>query len=238
MDFTELVIAGVTRDLSAPAEGLADADAIAYPVRTSDDFSALESHEGLPIIVCTWSINSGTSAAHDEIVELLTEAANYPSTDAVEVPFEVLESDSGVIEAIRETDTDLIIAFRDYDGTPDVRTLIEVIETAAMAGDLVYLETMAESPDDTLTLLRTINEATESGFTVGGACMGSIGKHTRVVSPSYGSKLAYAPISEDTDIGTPGQIPIGQLVELIQESEDPSTSTSLHPKLSNQLENE
>lgn len=63
--------------------------------------------------------------------------------------------------------------------------------------------------------------------------MGEIGQHTRAVAPLYGSKLAFAPLSENSENEIPGQLPLEELSRLIEGTEGPSTSVSLHEGLTN-----
>lgn len=235
MDFTELVLAGVCSELPDSAEGLSEADAIAYQVRGEAEVSELERYDGeLPVIATNWRFEDENDE-QDQELQALNSAAQIEDVDAVEVDHTTVESDEALLKEIDSNDVKTIVAYRDFSGTPDMRSLVSSIMNLAEYGDLVYVETMAESSDDCLTLLRTINEVSESGIPIGGACMGDVGRHTRVVSPSYGSKLAYAPLHEDDNIGTPGQFPLSELAELIQESEDPSIPTSLAPDITNPL---
>lgn len=234
MEFTDLVVAGAVAELPGPAEEIPAADALAYQVRGEAEIRALEAFDGeLPVIATDWQFEDERDEDADDAFQTLVAAAQTDAVAAVEIDHTVIESHESVLEELDALEVETILAYRDFDGTPDIRTLVSMIMELDDYGSLIYIETMAESPDDCLTVLRTFNEATESGVAVGGACMGDIGRHTRIVAPSYGSKLAYGSV-DGTGIGTPGQFPLSELVELIQESEDPSIETSLHPKLASE----
>lgn len=235
MDFTELVLAGVCSELPDSAERFSEADALAYPVKREAEVSALERYDDeLPVIATNWRFGEENDE-QDQELQALKSAAQIERVEAVEVDHATVTSDDALLEEIEGNDVKTIVSYRDFSGTPDMRSLVSSVMDLAEHGDLVYVETMAESSDDCLTLLRTINEVSESGIPIGGACMGDVGRHTRVVAPSYGSKLAYASLHEDDTIGTPGQFPLSELAELIQESEDPSIPTSLSSDITNPL---
>lgn len=236
MDFTELVLVGVVDDLSEEVEARPHADAIAFQVGGSEDIAALEEYNGeLPIIATNWSFEEKEQEGRDRNISNIESVPGIESVEAVEVDYESISSDNNSLEAVLKADIDIIVSYRNYSETPELETLLSIIEVGAKYGDVVYIETMAETPDDALTLLTTIYAATENGIKIGGASLGEIGRHTRVVAPSYGSKLAYASIDEDSEGADLGQFSLSNLAELIQESEEPSTPTSLHDSITNPM---
>lgn len=235
MDFTELVLAGVGTKLPNTPDGFPEADAIAYQVSGEAELSAMKQYDGeLPIIATNWLFGEENNESNQGL-HALKSAADLEVVEAVEVDRTAIENNDEIIEDLNASGVKIIASYRNFSETPDVRTLVSLVMELAEYSDLVYIETMAESGDDCLSLLRTINEVSESGIPIGGACMGEVGRHTRVVAPSYGSKLAYASIGGNENIGTPGQFPLSDLAELIQESEDPSTPTSLSEDITNPL---
>lgn len=238
MEFTELVLAGYVETLSEESDARPHADAIAIPVRGRDDLTALDDYSGeLPIIATTQSLTERHADSGAAAIQLLEAAADTDWVDAIDVPYASVTTGDDTDAQVRLNDVDVecIISYRNYSETPALTRLQSIAEEASAIGGLVYIETMAATPDDTLTLLTTISEATEEGIPIGGACMGAVGRHTRIVAPLYGSKLAYAPVTVDSGGEALGYFPLAELAELIQETDEPSTPVSLHEKLTNPM---
>lgn len=63
-------------------------------------------------------------------------------------------------------------------------------------------------------MIEATHEATAAGHRVATMCMGEPGRHTRAVTPVYGSKIGYAPV-DPANATAPGQYPLATLRELV-----------------------
>lgn len=235
MDFTEFVLAGVVTELPDMSDRLSAADALAYQIHGDSEVTSLRKFNGeLPVIAGNSSF-SGDDEDREQTFRTLETAAKIESVEAVEVDFELVDHDETIINNLRTQEVDIIVSYRNFIETPNISTLISIAKDAAEYGDIVYIETKAESLDDSLQLLNTILRATESGISIGGACMGDVGYHTRVAAPVYGSKLAYAPLAVDDSEEDLDKYSLSELAELIQEFKEPSVQTSLHDKISDSI---
>ena len=63
-------------------------------------------------------------------------------------------------------------------------------------------------------MIEATHEATAAGHRVATMCMGEAGRHTRAVTPIYGSKIGYAPV-DPANATAPGQYPLATLRRLV-----------------------
>lgn len=235
MDFSAFVLAGVVPDLPDPSEDLSPVDALAYQVSATEDVTAIKEYAtGLPLIA-TSSLEPDNQQDSEQTTCTLMQAARTDPVEAIEVEYGFVAADSPVLESLQDLPVDIIVSYWNRSETPDLDTLLSIVNSARKYGDIVYIETMAESPDDSLTMLAAIYEAADMGVTIGGACMGEIGRHARVAAPTYGSKLAYAPLDVEMNWTVPGQYSLQELAELINEFEEPTPPVSLHKNITNPM---
>lgn len=234
MDFDELVLVGVLKSLSEVDAAHPHADAVEFQVDTVENpLEQIEGYAGdLPIIV---SIQAQTVANKEDVsgyLDVLLTAARIDAVEAAVIDWQLVQDDEELLDLFLETDVNLIIRYCNFEKTPPHDMLLSIIEKAGEYSDAVYIAPKAESLDDTLTLLLVIEEATESGLAVGGVSLGEIGRHTRVIAPQYGSKLAFAPVTGDAESTATGEITLEELVEIMETVEDP-TPVTLHESLAN-----
>lgn len=231
MDFDELVLVAVLDDLSDSPKVDSIADAVEYRMdRAESPIEQIEQYTGSLPIIATFR-----SALNKDRLDLLASVSRYDVIEAIDVEIESIREESTYLNSLRSNDVDIIVSYYNYEETPDANTLNAIVDEAVEYGDVVKIAVLAETPKDTLVLLSTVNEATEAGKMIAGVSMGSVGRHTRVLAPMYGSKLAYAPLEAHPLNDTLGQISLKELAELIEETEKPSTPVSLDESIQNPL---
>ena len=130
-----------------------------------------------------------------------------PVVDAVDVEL-AAEADlrEKLISAAHELGKTVIVSHHDFNGTTSMEKIKDMLEMAWQSGgDIAKFAAKANSPADTMNLLRVTHEATRPVCMI---AMGDLGKHTRVIAPFYGSVLTYGSIGEAV---APGQLNIAEL---------------------------
>lgn len=228
LSFESFVLTASTADLSEEPAARSDADAIEFRLDLADDpLAALDVYGGsLPILVTnrpTWEGGDATSEA-DRFDELAS-AIDYDSVAAVDIELGALTGtvdaaahDRAVSlrEAARNQDVTVVASVHDFETTPPIVQLNELLEVAATEGDVGKLATVAHDRSDALALLTATHTATQNGLTVATMGMGEPGRHTRAVAPLYGSRIGYAPV-DPKNATAPGQYDLRTLREIVTE---------------------
>ena len=229
--FEEFVLAASTDTLETAARADA-ADVVEFRMDlASDPLDQLAAYEGaLPLIVTNRAAWEGGSAEGPARYDALSEAVDHPSVVAVDIELAALtgtlpadgSTDAATAQSrasalrsqAREAGVEVIASVHDFEATPVVDELVDLLATATAAGDVGKLATTARDRGDALAMLRATNQATAAGHRVATMCMGEPGRHTRAVAPVYGSVIGYAPVVA-AEATAPGQYPLDTLRRLI-----------------------
>ncbi|MFB6234558.1 MAG: type I 3-dehydroquinate dehydratase [Halopenitus sp.] len=226
--FDEFVLAASTADLSEERLARDAADAVEFRMDlATDPVDQLAAYDGsLPIIATNRASWEGGEAEGFGRFEELTTAVGHDHVAAVDIELSALrgtapEGEQSHATALRETAREegvaVIASVHDFESTPPVEAMVDLLADAASEGDVAKLATTAETKADALALLQATEEATADGHRVATMAMGEPGRHTRAVAPVYGSRIGYAPV----DLGkstAPGQYSLetlGDLVDLL-----------------------
>lgn len=214
-----LVVAALSDNLvenSITAAGLgADAIEIRLDLLEStrgiqETLQRVRSKGQLPIIITNRCREEGGGWRGDERERVALLRQLLPLADAVDIELAAPHRDDVVSEAKRLGRT-LIISSHDFTTTPPLHRLREILEEEHSAGaDISKLAVTPGSPQDVLNLLQA---GLDAGFPVCIIAMGALGRHTRVISGIYGSRLTYASIDKNT---APGQLRVDTLKNILQ----------------------
>lgn len=102
-----------------------------------------------------------------------------------------------VIKASKST----IISFHDFNRTPSVNELLEVVRQEKEIGDMAKFAVMPRNMQDTLTVFQVLSQVKDTI----GISMGELGSYTRVTAALFGSPLTFASLDE---VSAPGQLDI------------------------------
>jgi 3-dehydroquinate dehydratase type I len=144
-----------------------------------------------PWIACNRLKDEGgfwTRNEKDRIKELLKAA----SLGASFIDIELNSPDTkNVVELVKKADRKALVSFHDFKGTPRIGKLREIVKKQiGLGADLCKVVVMAEKFQDNLTILRLLQEFTNSTHIIA-FCMGEKGGISRVLSPLFGSDFAY-----------------------------------------------
>ena len=223
--FEEFVLAASTGDLSAEPRAREAADAVEFRMDLADEpLAQLAAYNGaLPLVVTSRAGWEGGEADDLGRYGALAEAIAHDAVVAVDVELAALRGNAPAGErshatalrkSAREEGVSVIASVHDFESTPEVGTLTDLLADAASEGDVGKLATAANAREDALAMLQATHEATAAGHRVATMCMGESGRHTRAVAPVYGSRIGYAPV-DAADATAPGQYPLATLRGLV-----------------------
>ena len=220
MEFDSFVLAASTPDLGEEPAAREHADCVEFRMDLADEpLAALESYDGeLPILATNRADWEGGEwvGSDEERLAVLAEATRFEAVEGIDVELEsVLEGEAkGVLETARERGVSVVVSSHDFEGTPPRGELVSRLTEAGKYGDVAKLAVTAESKSDTIALLSATEQLTYHGDRVATMAMGDIGRHTRAVSPVYGSRIGYAPVDAE-EATAPGQYDLATLSDLV-----------------------
>jgi len=105
----------------------------------------------------------------------------------------------------------LIISYHNFETTPDVDILNQIIEQAKnMNADLVKLAVTANSPADSAKIMSLYSQHNN----LIAFAMGDVGKITRIAAPFLGAEFTFAAVNEK-HLTAPGQMTASQMEEIL-----------------------
>lgn len=221
MDFESLVIAAATGELTDAHEAQQLADAVEFRMDFADEpLAMLDEYRGpLPVIATNRVEGQGGDApATPERLEVLQSAVEHPRVEAIDIELATVTDGAGqpVIEHARDHDAAVVISTHDFEATPPPAEITEELRRAGEYGDVAKIATTAADRSDVLDLLAVTHELTTAGESVATMAMGTPGRHSRVVTPLYGSRITYAPV-DPSRATAPGQYDLATLCRLIDD---------------------
>ncbi|MHC1576768.1 MAG: type I 3-dehydroquinate dehydratase [Methanosarcinaceae archaeon] len=185
-------------------------------VRTLDDarqiVSQLRQATHLPCIATNRLQNDGGqwTGTEEDRITLLT--GIIPLVDAVDIELSTNKDIRGkLVRNAREHNTTVIISSHDLSRTPSREQMKDILDDSFKAGaDIAKLAVMPQCLQDVLNLLQVTLDSTGSVSTIS---MGTMGSHTRIIAPCYGSVLTYGAVDRSV---APGQLRIDQLRQAME----------------------
>ncbi|WP_435361240.1 type I 3-dehydroquinate dehydratase [Haloarchaeobius sp. DFWS5] len=230
MDFDSFVLCASSSDLREEPTAREHADAVEFRMDLADDpLAALDDYDGeLPILATNRVAWEGGEAADDAgRLDDLAAAAEFDAVEAIDVELAAVQTadvvlavgDGGpsadapgaahdasrVVEHARDHGVSVVVSAHDFDGTPAAEDIAEMLDAACEVGDVGKVAVTATEPLDVLSLLAVTREFDAEGDCVATMAMGTIGSHSRVVAPAYGSRIGYAPV-DPAKATAPGQL--------------------------------
>ncbi len=211
MDFPPKVVASVTsKDDAREAISLgADVVEVRVDLAGGDGVSLVEGiyHDiGCPIIVTIrprfeGGEFEGTDADRVRLFKKLAPYADY-------VDFELRAKNlDELIATIQGTDAMPIVSYHDFDRTPPNEEMLSILNRSVEKGAIAKL---AVTPRDMNDVLRLLEVTLKSKRPVCTISMGSLGMHSRLMAPVYGSLLTYGYVRQPV---APGQVRVDKLLE-------------------------
>lgn len=211
MDFPPKVVASVTsRDDAREAASLgADLVEIRVDLAAGDPEALVKNvyrTVDCPIIVTIRPEYEGGkfTGSEEERLELFKALAPYAGFIDVELRAPHAEQ---LTATVKGTDAVPIVSYHDFEGTPPDAEMLSIIDRCLAKGAIAKL---AVTPHDMTDVLRLLEVTLVSKRPVCTIAMGSLGMHSRIVAPVYGSLLTYGYVRRPV---APGQIRVDRLLE-------------------------
>jgi len=164
----------------------------------------------LPLIITNRMKKEGGAWTGSETRRIQELISLIPYADAVDIELCAPERDI-VVKKAKNTGKKIIISTHDFQNTPDVKTMEDSIRESFDAGaDIAKLAVMPHSLDDVLHLFEVTLHSCGPVCTI---AMGDIGKHSRAISPLYGSVMTYGYV--DIPVA-PGQLRVDELKYMLK----------------------
>lgn len=148
----------------------------------------------------------------DEKTRLALFEAVAPRVGALDIEGSSTAILGDVVALARDHGCTAVVSFHDFDATPTLGALTEVVAAARVAGaDVVKLATMVHHSDDlrVLATLLCVDDGIDK-IVIG---MGPLGASSRLLFPFLGSRLTFA---AHPDPSAPGQLPLEDMAETLR----------------------
>ncbi|MBG0768989.1 type I 3-dehydroquinate dehydratase [Methanococcus maripaludis] len=205
----------VSDAINSAKEALKYGDIVEFRVDLLNDvtFEDIEEFSKIPSIItirAEWE-GGAWKKSNEERIELLKHAIK---NNAKFVDIELKEGKNLELVKYRNeigSTTKIIVSYHDFEKTPGIDELIDVIEKELKIGDIAKFATFVNSKEDTLKILNLMNKYSGKIIAIG---MGESGKLTRVLGLNFGSILTFA--SMEGKASAPGQVDVKKLKEILK----------------------
>jgi len=170
---------------------------------------AVEAH-GLPVVVTIRLTEEGGhwNQADEARLPLFEQALRHLAAADIELRSPLVEKVSALA---REHQRALIVSHHDFERTPPLEELRDIMTRAGKYGTVIKLATFTKSEQDIATLRSLFHENCPAPLCLIG--MGPLGAQTRVEFPKLGSCLTYGYLDAPV---VPGQISAQELMRLLR----------------------
>jgi 3-dehydroquinate dehydratase-1 len=121
------------------------------------------------------------------------------TSDVAEYVDVELQTKSDYINSILETGVKTIISYHDFEKTPPLNEMSEVIEEELKIGDIAKIAVTGKTLEDTLKILAILSKFNNTIA----ISMGELGSYTRVIASKFKAPITFA---ASDDVTAPGQI--------------------------------
>ncbi|HMK46296.1 MAG TPA: type I 3-dehydroquinate dehydratase [Methanocella sp.] len=211
MDFPPKVVASVTNKDDAREAIALGADIVEARIDLAggdaeDLVKSIYNDIGCPIIVTVRPVFEGGSfqGTDQERIRLFSKLAPYAEYVDVELRSRNLDELIGTVQGTKAMP---LVSYHDFDRTPSIGEMLSILERSLEKGAIAKL---AVTPRDMGDVLRLLEVTLKSKRPVCTIAMGSLGQHSRLMAPVYGSLLTYGYVRRPV---APGQIRVDQLLQ-------------------------
>lgn len=159
-----------------------------------------------PLIATNRKLDEGGffEGSEYERTEILLAAAKH--ADIVDIELQTHEEH---IEKIVKASKSTIISYHDFEKTPSIDHLLDVVQRERALGDIAKFAVMPQNISDTLIVLNVLSQVQDTV----GISMGDIGMYTRVIAPLFGSPITFASLKNKS---APGQLDINSTKNILE----------------------
>ncbi len=173
--------------------------------RPPDVVRLLEQRPTPVVVTCRRQSDRGRWRGSEEQRQAILRTAIASGAEYIDLESEI----AGSIP--RFGDTKRIVSHHDFDETPE--NLEEIYaRLKTLDPDVIKLVTMANTPADSVRLLKLVSE---SDVPTVGFCMGELGLTSRLLCGKYGSPFTFATFNKDRELA-PGQLSFDEMRDVYQ----------------------
>lgn len=143
------------------------------------------------------------NGSEEERIAILEKACDV--ADFVDVE---LQTERNLIKSITDTGVKSIISYHNFNQTPDLDFLLDIVDQEKALGDIAKIAVMPNQLEDTLTILAILSHCDDTVA----ISMGELGSYTRVIASKFNAPFTFA-VANDTT--APGQIDIDTMKALL-----------------------
>lgn len=132
--------------------------------------------------------------SEEERTEILSDVAGHARYVDIE-----LQTGEKLRSRVIKKSGSSIVSFHDFEKTPSVDELLEIVRQEKELGDLAKFAVMPRNLEDTLTVFQVLLQVEDTI----GISMGNLGGYTRVTAGLFGSPITYASLDGGS---APGQL--------------------------------
>lgn len=129
-----------------------------------------------------------------ERTEILADVAGHAQFVDIE-----LQTEEKLRSKVIKKSSSSIVSFHDFEKTPGMEDLLEIVRRERKLGDLAKFAVMPHNLEDTLRVFQVLLQVEDTI----GISMGDLGGYTRVTSSLFGSPITYASLDGGS---APGQL--------------------------------
>ncbi|MDR0912047.1 MAG: type I 3-dehydroquinate dehydratase [Methanobrevibacter sp.] len=110
-----------------------------------------------------------------------------------------LATNRKLIDSIVETGVKTIISYHDFNKTPNIDDMLDIVKKEMKIGDIAKIAVMPQSLEDTINILAILSRCKNTIA----ISMGDMGSYTRVIASKFNAPITFA---ASDDVTAPGQI--------------------------------
>ncbi len=182
-------------------------------LKDTSDIKKLSGIEKPLMITCMPEYEGGkyTGSEKDRIM-LLESCLEFSKYVSIELKAEPVVRD-GFIKRAKEAGVRVIIAHHDFEKTPSIQDIKDILKLEAEAGaDIVKISYMAVDASDVLHMMQAISEIDIMPDIIA-LSMGEKGSLSRVIAPSLGAYLTFGCAEKGKEVA-PGQLTVNELRQI------------------------
>ncbi|MFN4336658.1 MAG: type I 3-dehydroquinate dehydratase [Candidatus Nitrosocaldus sp.] len=126
----------------------------------------------------------------------------------LDIEYNTIEKDEELYDHIRVLNCDLLISYHDFNHTPSIDRLAEIMDGMLEYSNSVKIVTMAESIEDNEIILALYDMVKGKDIQLVAFCMGKHGLASRVLCTMLGAPFTYAALDEPL---APSQLTLAQM---------------------------
>jgi 3-dehydroquinate dehydratase-1 len=174
----------------------------------NDVLEAVLDHRDRSIFTCRANSEGGKyqGSESDRVTTLRRLASFRPML--LDVEYNTMKQNEDLLDQFTALSCDVLVSWHDFEKTPTSDQLVNMMNAMKVYSNNVKIVTMANSLEDSISILKLYEHARSSNVNLVAFCMGEHGIVSRILCTYAGADFTYASLSEAV---APGQLTINQM---------------------------